>query len=109
MSYLLFLDDRRTPTDVSWVHLPRGNWVLARSFRDFVDRIESLGPPRFVSFDYDLGATQSGCDCAKWLVRYCLDNDEALPVYEVHSTHSAGAAEISQILGAARSAMDFIG
>lgn len=105
MSYLLFLDDLRVPTQVSWVRLPRGNWVIARNYRQFVERIETLGLPHFISFDHDLGMAHNGHDCAKWLVNYCLDNEESLPEFEVHSTNPVGAVNISQFLLAARRAM----
>ncbi len=50
------------------------NFVVVRSYHEFVDTIAERGVPDFISFDNDLGCNEDGSplkegyDCAKWLV-----------------------------------------
>lgn len=41
---------------------------------------------------------ESGFDCAKWLVAYCLDNEMALPDFTVHSQNPVGKRNIESLL-----------
>lgn len=65
----IYLDDVRP--------IPDG-FVGVRSYAEFVTYIFQNGLPDFISFDHDLGMEESGFDCAKWLVNYCLDNEVKL-------------------------------
>lgn len=119
MKYKLFLDDVRQPHDVRWVKLPEGHWLIARTYGEFVDTIEQLGLPEFVSFDHDLteyhykasllenehlsgftgyGPEKTGLDAAAWLRSYCVRNNLSLPPFEVHSLNSAGESRIREVL-----------
>lgn len=86
---LLFLDDLRT--------VPSG-FVGVRSYKEFTDFIINNGLPDFISFDHDLGLEESGYDCAKWLVNYCLDNNIRLPQFDVHSQNPVGKENIKSLL-----------
>src|SRR6202008_2485989 len=55
MSYYLFLDDQRIPSDVSWIDLPIANWDIVRSYDEFIDIINKNGIPQFIRYDHDLG------------------------------------------------------
>ena len=72
----IYLDDLRA--------IPKG-FVGLRSYAEFISHIKNNGLPDFISFDHDLGLNESGYDCAKWLVAYCLDNEMELPDFAVHS------------------------
>ena len=85
----IYLDDLRP--------IPEG-FVGLRSFTEFVTYIEANGLPDFISFDHDLGLQESGYDCAKWLVSYCLDNEMALPDFMVHSQNPVGKRNIESLL-----------
>jgi hypothetical protein len=99
MSYYMFLDDLRNPQDVTWVNLPKVDWVVVRNYAQFRDYIETNGFPKFISFDHDLAdehyagtgymgssySEKTGYDCAKWLVEVCLDSWIELPDFVVHS------------------------
>jgi hypothetical protein len=116
MSYKLFLDDERLPSQVKWVQLPLGPYTTVRSYKKFVECIERLGIPSFVTFDHDLGqehyaagiagATptydsykeKTGYDCAKWLVNYCCEKGVKFPDYEVHSMNIIGKQNIIQYI-----------
>jgi len=85
----LYLDDLR--------RIPYG-FVEIRSYTEFVKYITQYGLPNFISFDHDLGLEESGYDCAKWLVNYCLDSNERLPDFVVHSQNPVGKQNIESIL-----------
>ena len=106
MSYYLFLDDERLPQSVTWVDLPAPpEWVIARTYTQFVAIIQKQGMPAFVTFDHDLDsesgvvdAHKTGMDCARWLVEHCMDTGEVLPAYQVHSYNSVGKQNILGLL-----------
>jgi hypothetical protein len=119
--YNLFLDDIRMPYVVGDYIIPVSyrsfyrlkEWVIVRSYKEFVDYILLNGLPELVSFDHDLAdahydpqtwtesfqyTEETGYDCAKWLVKYCMDNKLKLPEYLVHSMNPVGAVNIQKYL-----------
>ena len=112
----LYLDDCRTPRPNHWF-----NWVVVRSYQDFVSYIRAQGVPKFMSFDHDLAdehvgqacyndlngieefnyslcTEKTGYHCAQWLREYCLDNDIPMPHFTVHSANPCGAENILHLL-----------
>ncbi len=124
MYYSLFLDDIRYPKDVKWVNLPLVEWVVVRSYDQFVRAIEKAGLPARISFDFDLAnehmmafiehcertgdpdsyqipdtfVEKTGLDCAKWLVEYCSARKVGLPEWGVHSINPSGRKKIEELL-----------
>jgi len=111
--YHLFLDDFRIPTQVKWVDLPAANWVIVRSYQEFVATIEREGMPGFISFDHDLGMDamlavnrgevyrgheKTGYDCALWLAEKCHSEGRPFPRWLCHSINPVGRAAIQQLL-----------
>ena len=107
--YYLFLDDIRVPEQVKWVKLPTVDWVVVRSYQEFVSAIQANGLPKFISFDHDLAdehynpsesdyKEKTGYDCAKWLVDYCLYNSSSVCEYTVHSMNPEGKKNIESLL-----------
>lgn len=113
MSYYLFLDDLRNPSDVTWcIHFPkdRASWVVVRNYKQFCNHITEHGLPEFISFDHDLAEEhyhdptdelkkfdykeKTGYDCAKWLCDFCQKNKCRVPNYTVHSMNPVGAKNI---------------
>lgn len=113
----IFLDDTRSPRNVTWVDLPLVEWTIVRNYDDFVRIISSLGPPKRVSLDHDLHPAhypfapenqeaykngipydkykeKTGYHCAKWLVAYCIDRGFPFPEYYVHSMNPIGRENI---------------
>lgn len=103
MSYSIFLDDERIPTDVTWLKLPDTLWYVARTYQAFIDGIKLQGMPEYITFDHDLQDFYSfdpesgegveehtGMSCLKWLVEYCIDYDMMLPVCFFHSMNPIG-------------------
>ena len=87
----LYLDDIRNPKSEGW--------IVARSYKEFVDSISNHGLPEEISFDHDLGEnSETGYDCAKWLCDYCWTNGLPIPTWNVHSANPVGRDNIVAIL-----------
>lgn len=126
-TYNLFLDDIRMPAECTlyrtkWMPLNRAmytqeEWLIVRNYNEFVDTVKMKyfndEFPRVVSFDHDLAEIhydpstwtesfkyheETGHDCAKWFVQFCIDNNEELPETWVHSMNPVGADRIRQTL-----------
>lgn len=121
----LFLDDIRNPMDcIGYVNrygirpdLYLGQWVVVRSYDEFVNYIEQNGLPEIISFDHDLAdehyndamyegddsykklyetfREKTGYDAAKWLIRFC--DGKKLPQCVCHSMNPAGRANINNL------------
>lgn len=103
MSYYLFLDDERFPSEVKWVSLPTEvDWVIVRTQTDFENTLLTQGCPIYASFDNDLGVgCGEGRKCARWMVEQVLDGKLTIPEgfsYTVHSKNVVAAAWITQYL-----------
>jgi hypothetical protein len=68
------------------------------NYADFVEYITQNGLPDFISFDHDLGEDESGYDCAKYLVEYCIEHNLSLPKFSVHSQNPVGKENIERLL-----------
>ena len=94
MTYKLYLDDIRNPKAT--------DFIVVRSFIEAVNYVNQHGFPNYVSFDHDLGEsdTKTGYDFAKWLI----DQDiryETMPrdfSYNVHSANPVGAENIRRYI-----------
>lgn len=132
MSYVMFLDDIRRPSDVSWPLLcadgrrlymneimDLGNYGcrIVRNYFEFCEFIKYEGIPEVVFFDHDLapehyaacnsgshqyGGEKTGADCARWLVDHCYREARRLPQYYIHSMNPDGAENIRSILETAK-------
>jgi hypothetical protein len=116
----IFLDDERSPQQVTWIDMPLGPWVVVRNYDEFVDYITKNGIPSFVSFDHDLAdehyrpemynpdkklymsfytdgtfKEKTGLACAQWLVEKCLNENITFPDYQVHSMNPIGRENIA--------------
>ena len=127
METLIWLDDTRDPFDdnKSWLvfspildSMYKVIWL--KSYKEFTEYIILNGLPKGICFDYDLGMDVvikarskgiskraskklkknelNGGDCAKWLIKYCIDNKKELPLYNIQSANSEGKSEIIKIL-----------
>jgi len=122
---LLWLDDMRNPFIDNWLrdYAPRfidEEVIWVRSYLEFTDWINTNGLPDMICFDHDLGEdvardkvsnglskrqariqkreTISGFECAKWLVDYCIDNNDELPQWSVQSANPVGRDNINGLL-----------
>ena len=100
----IYLDDVRTPVD-------KDNWVVVRSYAEFVQKINEIGLENIelISLDHDLGDSamkewlhgvvrnyeinydniteKTGMDCTKWLVNQWMDGKPLVDVV-VHSANA---------------------
>lgn len=92
------------------------DWIIARNFEDFKTCIRTYGIPDIVSFDHDLGddiadarveagmskrkaramkkLEKDGNDCAKFLMVYCIGNEQFPEKIFVHSMNPVGVDRI---------------
>lgn len=97
---VLWLDDIRDPFDskMDWVkmvtHLVGTIQITwAKNVDEFKKCVEQE-MPNFICFDHDLGEGESGMDAAKWLVKYCFDNDIEIPTVYSQSSNPVGRENI---------------
>lgn len=114
--YKLYLDDIRNPSD-TFKTTNNSEWVIVRSYKDFVQVVTQLGRPLIVSFDHDLAhehypvngnfdapidyeshTEKTGFHAATWLVEYCLLHGHELPECHVHSANPVGRKNIQMLL-----------
>jgi hypothetical protein len=96
------------PKNVTWVKLPLVEWVIVRSYNQFVQVIKQKGLPSLISFDHDLSyedekktkdfKEKNGYDCAKFLFEYCMSKNLELPKYYIHSLNVVGRENIFNLL-----------
>ena len=121
--FKLFLDDMRIPSQAflytaNPMYLD-SDWVIVRSYDEFVDIIKERGIPDVLSFDHDLAdehygthenldeieyllyEEKTGYHCAKWLIEYCIDNKLTIsPKVYIHSMNFAGSKNIESLFRA---------
>lgn len=93
----LFLDDERNPEDVTWITYPDNiEWYCLTRMNDFMFCIMESDDVDYISFDHDLqdfdlyGGENTGYDCLKWLLNYCIDNNKNIPMCFFHSQNVVG-------------------
>jgi hypothetical protein len=94
IGYALFLDDERMPSEVTWVELPKVDWVIVRTVDAFAAMLAERGRPSFVSFDNDLQQVLEGNHASRILCDLCIDNRWKIPQWFVHSQNNQGVALI---------------
>jgi len=101
MATLLWLDDERDPTETRWHRyfpISSAEVIWVKSCEEFIEWISANSLPEAICFDHDLGDGPSGMDAAKWLTKYCLDNQVKLPVWNIQSANPIGKLNISALL-----------
>ncbi|MFL9838463.1 cyclic-phosphate processing receiver domain-containing protein [Flavobacterium sp. ST-75] len=102
IAYKLFLDDVREVPMV-YPELTNKDFVIARTYSEFVEIIKENGLPYFISFDNDLGEDEKGnllpdgYAAAQWLV-YQSGLDLKKLIFKVHSSKPVAALKIKSLL-----------
>ena len=102
MGYKVFLDDLRSVQTI-YPSANESDFVVVRSYNDFVEKIKEMGLPDFISFDNDLGCEENGdllpegYDAAKWLV-YESGLDISKLKFNVHSSNPVAKSNIKSLL-----------
>lgn len=95
----IFLDDERNPEDVTWVnnYPEEVEWYVVRRMNDFLFCIFNMGDEEYIiSFDHDIqdynlvGKENTGYDCLKSMVDFCLDSGKPLPICFFHTQNPVG-------------------
>jgi hypothetical protein len=107
MTYRLFIDDERDPINVTWGSVEDQmlyrdeEWVVARNWQEVLEIVVSLGFPKMISFDHDLGENElTGYEINKKLIDMIMDG-VTLPggfEFRVHSKNPVGAENIRAYL-----------
>lgn len=122
--YSLFLDDFRYPKDAfnytkNTVYL-KEQWVIVRSYEEFVKCLNENGLPVICSYDHDLAEShynpdilqenyteKTGYECAKFMVNYHINHQEQeFPEYLVHSMNPVGKQNIISYINSYKKSMD---
>lgn len=115
----ILLDDIRIPFDVflntvDYDYYKNEDWLVIRTYEDFVTHIMENGVPEMISFDHDLTfdhylsenqkdinydnmKVKTGYHAAKWLIQYCNLKGIKLPRVKVHSQNPEGKKNIMRL------------
>ncbi len=88
----IWLDDQREPPD--------GKWFWCKDSRAFVSRL-SLSITD-ASFDFDLGISADGYECAKLLIQYFKVAGIYPPAMFCHSQNPVGRERIERLIAEAQ-------
>lgn len=85
MTYILFIDDERFPTNEAS--------IIARSSSHAIEIVKRLGIPKHIDFDHDLGGEDTTRVFVKFFEEYLFENNLKLPenfTFGVHSQNPIG-------------------
>jgi hypothetical protein len=95
-NYNLFLDDERFPPCSERDNRP---WIIARTSDDGIDVVKQFGMPKFISFDHDLGGSDTGMVFLHRLICYSMDFEtEFTREFYVHSQNPVGKRNIESLM-----------
>jgi hypothetical protein len=106
MTWNLFIDDERWPLDATWAEWygKRNEWMVARTWIEVCELIDTYGMPDFISFDHDLGPEEiylTGYKIAQEIVNKDISGEWAIPEnfsFYVHSQNPVGRQNIEGLL-----------
>lgn len=87
MSYILYIDDERTPPD---------DMVLARTLLEAKEIVTKEGLPSLMSLDHDLGGDETVMQFLHWLSENYYE--EGPPPYLIHSANPVGRQNMDSFL-----------
>lgn len=90
VGYKLFIDDERQPPDESW--------LVVRSSNEAIEFVKKYGMPSFISFDHDLGGTDTTMVFLKQFYNFFDLLGQGPPEYTVHSANPIGAENIKSFM-----------
>jgi len=99
-NFVYWIDDERRP---DWFFIDEffdQTVIWIKDYNMFKYYLNRYGVPVEIHFDHDLGnpCNETGLDCAKLLVQYCMDNCDPLPSYACHSSNPDGRKNILSYL-----------
>jgi hypothetical protein len=91
----LYIDDIRIPKNDA------SSWVVVRSSNDAKNWVLKNGIPNEISFDHDLGETDTSMEFIHWMIEKILDGELKIPEhfqYNVHSANPVGKDNIHSLM-----------
>ncbi len=88
----LYIDDIRNP---------EGIFDIARTSNEAIEYMKTNGCPSYISWDHDLGGSDTSMVVVNWMIETDLDNNGFIPCdfsFFVHSANPVGAANIESKL-----------
>lgn len=106
MTWNLFIDDERWPLDATWAdwYDKKHEWMVARTWVEVRNLIDTYGMPEFISFDHDLGPEEvylNGYEIAQEIVDKDISGEWQIPenfAFYVHSKNPIGKKNIEGLL-----------
>lgn len=97
--FKLWVDDQALEEDMESFRSPPPDdlsWQVAKTSAQAIELIQAWGPPKYISFDHDLGLLPDGTeDTAMTVINYLIEHHYAAEIdYEVHSKNGPGALNI---------------
>ena len=93
MTYKLFIDDERFPTD--------STCVIARSSHEAMQVVITRGIPDVILFDHDLGSDDTSMVFLHAFIDHVLGNGILFPrdfTYSIHSQNPVGSENIKSLM-----------
>jgi len=115
----LFLDDYRRPSNVFYLSIDfdyqdDNDWLIIKSYDEFVAYITNNELPELISFDHDLSQEhylpkhqininyteiqKTGYHALKWLIDFCKEKNISLPICKVHSQNNIGKINMLNLI-----------
>ena len=93
----IFIDDIRYPSYIKHKLnlLYPIDWVVIRSYNDFVNILKTDIKIDIISFDHDLDSLEyTGMDCLRLLINYFIEKGLKFPDWYVHTSNTVGRANL---------------
>lgn len=98
MTWNLYIDDLRFPP-------ADRDWLVCRSTQEALERVAAMGMPQFISFDHDLGESDTTMVFLRRLVNEVWDGTTSPPDYVIHSANPVGSQNIRSFMESWRKSM----
>jgi len=91
----LWLDDERDPQDpyIQKNFNAHGNEIWVKTVEEAISYLKTNNVAS-ISFDHDLGTTQTGYDLAKYIEEKAFNNELPMLWWEIHSQNPSGSQNI---------------
>tara|TARA_Y100001968_G_C19360639_1_gene719585 strand:+ start:508 stop:831 length:324 start_codon:yes stop_codon:yes gene_type:complete len=95
MKYLFIDDERFPPSNADY-----DDWFIARESNVAIEFVKTFGCPSFISFDHDLGGSDTAMKFIVWLIDQDIEHD-IIPdnfEYYIHSQNCVGRDNIKGLI-----------
>ena len=103
VEWKLWLDDQTWDPEIPKRHAP-DDYIGAASSLEAKKLVEMLGPPMFMSLDFDLGGDDTARNFLNWL--FYEYGSPIPPEYEIHSENIEGQKDILSFMESWKKSLD---